>query len=80
MIALAAKDQEQVVAVHAFALAHGVANEGAPGRRGRSFYGGYFREPNGNKFSINLTLLQKIGTLTSNGIGQNDFAYQSAPF
>jgi predicted lactoylglutathione lyase len=54
MIALAAKDQVQVDAVHALALKHGATNEGAPGKRGRNFYGGYFRDPDGNKFNISI--------------------------
>ena len=55
MIALAAKDRAQVDAVHALALENGARNDGAPGQRGRNFYGGYFRDPDGNKFNICLT-------------------------
>ncbi len=55
MIALAAKDRAQVDKVHALALKNGATDEGAPGQRGRSFYGGYFRDPDGNKFNICLT-------------------------
>lgn len=55
MIALAAKDRAQVNAVHALALENGATNDGAPGHRGREFYGGYFRDPDGNKFNICLT-------------------------
>jgi len=56
MIALSAKDCAQVDAVHALALRLGAIDEGAPGKRGRSFYGGYFRDPDGNKFNISLTV------------------------
>ncbi len=54
MIALAAKDRANVDAVHAMALKIGATDEGAPGQRGQNFYGGYFRDPDGNKFSICL--------------------------
>ncbi|MCE2476245.1 MAG: VOC family protein [Alphaproteobacteria bacterium] len=50
MIALAGSDPETVQAVHAKALEMGADDEGAPGPRGtRDFYGGYFRDPDGNK-------------------------------
>lgn len=55
MIALAAKDPAHVDAIHALALKHGASEEGAPGQRGRNFYGGYFRDPDGNKFNICVT-------------------------
>lgn len=55
MIALAARDRAQVDAVHALALENGATDDGAPGQRGRNFYGGYFRDPDGNKFNICLT-------------------------
>ncbi len=56
MIALAAEDQKQVDAIHALALELGATDEGAPGYRGKRFYGGYFRDPDGNKFNISLTV------------------------
>ncbi|MBG6145758.1 putative lactoylglutathione lyase [Labrenzia sp. EL_142] len=56
MVALAAKDQDQVDAVHALAIELGATDEGAPGNRGKHFYGGYFRDPDGNKFNISLTV------------------------
>ncbi len=56
MVALAAKDQDQVDSVHALAVKLGAADEGAPGIRGKHFYGGYFRDPDGNKFNISLTI------------------------
>lgn len=56
MIALAAKDQNQVDVVHALALELGASDEGVPGNRGKHFYGGYFRDPDGNKFNISLTI------------------------
>ncbi|MBY5931450.1 VOC family protein [Tateyamaria omphalii] len=52
MIALAASDSSHVDTVHATALEHGATDEGAPGRRGRNFCGGDFRDPDGNKLSI----------------------------
>ena len=54
MIALAATDRAQVDAIHKLALQLGATNEGKPGPRGSSFYGGYFRDPDGNKFNICL--------------------------
>jgi predicted lactoylglutathione lyase len=52
MVALMAKDRAQVDAVHALALSLGGVDEGAPGRRGARFYGGYFRDLDGNKFNV----------------------------
>lgn len=52
MIALAARDRAHVDAVHALALKHGAADDGVPGQRSRHFYGGYFRDRDGNKFNI----------------------------
>jgi catechol 2,3-dioxygenase-like lactoylglutathione lyase family enzyme len=46
-----------VQAAHAAALAHGGTNEGDPGPRpiyGPEFYGGYVRDPDGNKMSFVL--------------------------
>lgn len=45
----------EVDAAHAAALAHGGTCEGAPGPRplyGPEFYGGYVRDPDGNKMSF----------------------------
>ena len=53
MISLAMDTREQVDALHAKAIALGGADEGAPGPRGpesMGFYGGYFRDLDGNKF------------------------------
>ena len=55
MISLTAKGTAQVDAIHALALSLGATDEGEPGPRGRHFYGGYFRDPDGNKFNICLT-------------------------
>ncbi len=55
MVALVAKDRAQVDTVHALALELGAVDEGAPGPRGRTFYGGYFRDPDGNKFNVHVT-------------------------
>ena len=51
MVALAARDPEQVQALHARALALGGSDEGAPGPRGTGFYGAYFRDLDGNKLA-----------------------------
>ena len=50
MVALDAGSREMVDRLHAKALALGGTDEGAPGPRGDSFYGGYFRDLDGNKF------------------------------
>lgn len=55
MIAFKAANLDAVAAAHAAALAHGGADEGAPGFRppeGTSFYGAYVRDPTGNKIAI----------------------------
>lgn len=49
MVALHAGSPEKVQAVHARALELGGADEGAPGRRMGNYYGGYFRDLDGNK-------------------------------
>ena len=52
MVALSAKDTEQVQAIHAKAIALGGQDEGAPGPRGTGFYGAYFRDLDGNKIAV----------------------------
>ncbi|PKQ09345.1 MAG: glyoxalase [Alphaproteobacteria bacterium HGW-Alphaproteobacteria-12] len=49
MIALAAGSKEAVDKIHAAALSLGGTDEGAPGLRTGTFYGGYFRDLDGNK-------------------------------
>ena len=49
MTALAAGSKENVDKLHARALALGGSDEGAPGERMPGFYGGYFRDLDGNK-------------------------------
>ncbi len=50
MVALKVLDRGQVDAVHAKAIALGGQDAGAPGPRGDGgFYGGYFRDLDGNK-------------------------------
>jgi catechol 2,3-dioxygenase-like lactoylglutathione lyase family enzyme len=53
MVALVVDSREKVDRLHARALELGGSDEGAPGVRGeegdRAFYGGYFRDPDGNK-------------------------------
>ena len=51
MVALEARDKEQVRRLYDIALANGGSCEGAPGPRGESFYAGYFRDPDGNKLN-----------------------------
>jgi catechol 2,3-dioxygenase-like lactoylglutathione lyase family enzyme len=51
MVALEAKDQDQVRRIYDIALAHGGTDEGPPGPRGDTFYAGYFRDPDGNKLN-----------------------------
>jgi catechol 2,3-dioxygenase-like lactoylglutathione lyase family enzyme len=51
MVALEAKDKDQVHRLHDIALAHGGTCEGPPGPRGETFYAGYFRDPDGNKLN-----------------------------
>ncbi len=53
MVALAAKDPEQVDAIYKKALELGATDEGPPGPRGDSgFYAGYFRDLDGNKLNV----------------------------
>ncbi len=52
MIALKVASKQQVDLVHAKALELGGSDEGAPGPRGSTgFYGGYFRDLDGNKLN-----------------------------
>lgn len=54
MVAIVLDSRDKVDAFHAKALELGGSDEGPPGLRGpegnRAFYGGYFRDPEGNKF------------------------------
>jgi catechol 2,3-dioxygenase-like lactoylglutathione lyase family enzyme len=52
MVSLAAPSRDLVQKVHAVALANGAQDEGAPGPRGDTFYGAYFRDLDGNKFCV----------------------------
>lgn len=51
MVALAAPNRATVDKVHAKALSLGAKDEGAPGLRGDTFYGAYFRDLDGNKIA-----------------------------
>ena len=52
-IGLKVNNKDQVHAVHTKALELGAKDEGAPGPRGTSgFYGGYFRDLDGNKLAF----------------------------
>lgn len=51
MVALEAKDKDQVHRLYDIALAHGGTCEGPPGPREEGFYAGYFRDPDGNKLN-----------------------------
>ncbi|NDW47709.1 VOC family protein [Ruegeria sp. PrR005] len=55
MVAFEARNQAQVRALHAAALAAGGHDEGRPGFRadyGPQFYVGYLRDPQGNKIAL----------------------------
>ncbi|MFN4090952.1 MAG: VOC family protein [Alphaproteobacteria bacterium] len=53
MVAFQADSREMVDRVYAQALALGARDEGAAGPRGEGgFYGGYFRDPDGNKLNV----------------------------
>lgn len=52
MVALAAPDNETVDRVYNKAKALGATCEGEPGNRLPTFYGAYFRDPEGNKLCI----------------------------
>ena len=52
MVGLAVGEPAQVDRLHAKALALGGLDEGAPGPRGKGFYAGYFRDPDGNKLNV----------------------------
>jgi predicted lactoylglutathione lyase len=52
MISLTAPSREVVDKVHAAAMAQGATDEGAPGLRGETFYGAYFRDLDGNKLCV----------------------------
>ena len=52
MVALVVKQPAQVDALHAKALSLGGQDEGAAGPRGQGFYGGYFRDLEGNKLCV----------------------------
>ena len=49
MIAFAAGSREKADELYARALELGGSDEGPPGERMPGFYGGYFRDPDGNK-------------------------------
>ena len=51
MVAIEARDEDQVKRLHEIALANGGTDEGAPGERFPGFYAGYFRDPDGNKLN-----------------------------
>lgn len=52
MTALLAGSRASVDRQHALALELGGTDEGAPGERFAGFYGGYFRDPDGNKLNF----------------------------
>jgi len=51
MISFGATSKEQVNEIYQCAMDNGGRCEGQPGMRGDSYYLGYFRDPDGNKFS-----------------------------
>ncbi|MCO1335385.1 VOC family protein [Microbulbifer sp. OS29] len=53
MVALKVSTKEQVDSAHLKAINLGGTNEGSPGNRGSNgFYGGYFRDLDGNKLNV----------------------------
>ena len=52
MVALVVNSKEKVDRVHKKALELGGQDEGPVGPRGESFYGGYFRDLDGNKLAV----------------------------
>jgi predicted enzyme related to lactoylglutathione lyase len=56
MLAICAPGRAAIDAAYAMALAHGGTDEGKPGVRSgegaAAFYAAYFRDPEGNKFSL----------------------------
>jgi catechol 2,3-dioxygenase-like lactoylglutathione lyase family enzyme len=55
MVALAAKDPDQVHALHQKCIDLGGTCEGAPGPRSDGFYAAYFRDLDGNKLAAFCT-------------------------
>ena len=51
MVALEAKDSDQVHRLYDIAMAQGGTCEGPPGPRGEGFYAAYFRDLDGNKLN-----------------------------
>jgi catechol 2,3-dioxygenase-like lactoylglutathione lyase family enzyme len=49
MVALSVGSKDAVQRLHDKAIALGARDEGAPGPRGNGFFGGYFRDLDGNK-------------------------------
>jgi catechol 2,3-dioxygenase-like lactoylglutathione lyase family enzyme len=52
MVAFKVESQESVMALHSLAIELGGVDEGAPGPRGKSFYGAYVRDLDGNKLNF----------------------------
>jgi len=52
MVGLSVDSKEKVDAVHKLALELGGTDEGPAGPRGPGFYGGYFRDLDGNKLVV----------------------------
>lgn len=52
MIALAVDSKDKVDRVYKRALELGASDEGPAGPRGETFYAGYFRDLDGNKFNV----------------------------
>lgn len=57
MASFALGTKEAVDSAYNLAIEAGGEDEGMPGLRGRSFYGAYFRDPDGNKIAVH-TILQ----------------------
>lgn len=57
MVSLGLGSKEFVDNAYSVAIESGGESEGKPGLRGRSFYGAYFRDPDGNKIAVH-TIIQ----------------------
>ena len=55
MVALVVDSTDKVDRLYAKAMALGATDEGPAGPRGKGFYAGYFRDPDGNKLNVFCT-------------------------
>ncbi len=55
MVSFVVQEKSLVDAAYSLAIEGGGTSEGAPGQRSKNFYGGYFRDLDGNKFCIHTS-------------------------